>query len=68
MSDTIANTYDESVDPVKTYEKKAQVNYDFYNRVIATKSTNAAVAAKFLRLQRMNLEIRGTGRADMGRP
>ncbi|MCT4624506.1 MAG: hypothetical protein N4A46_12870 [Schleiferiaceae bacterium] len=32
-----SNKYDESVDPVKTYEKKAQVNYDFYNKVIETK-------------------------------
>lgn len=29
--------YDESIDPVKTYEKKAKVNYKFYDEVVATK-------------------------------
>ena len=31
------SNYDESVDPVKTYEKKAKVNKEFYDRVIETK-------------------------------
>ncbi len=29
--------YDESIDPVKTYERKVKPNKDFYNKVIATK-------------------------------
>lgn len=31
------STYDPLTDPVKTYQNKAKVNYDFYNKVIETK-------------------------------
>jgi uncharacterized protein YcgI (DUF1989 family) len=33
----IENTYDEDIDPVKTYERKVAPNKAFYDRVVATK-------------------------------
>ncbi|WP_044211132.1 DUF1989 domain-containing protein [Flammeovirga sp. OC4] len=39
-SEKLKETYNPDVDPVKSYQDKCKVNYDFYNKVIATKENN----------------------------